>query len=183
MRRVLFLAFAASFAANAFFLLKQAPWRIFALDEQRLHRQELQLDQDRDRLAFDRRSHASRAQIRLDQMQIKRDRLGNQAVEIRDQKRQAGQKQISLDSIRPRPCYPPPVTSPSAISRHRVIFFPVLLHSPTHKAEHCHAYETTDFSSACASVRNARFPWHARNRPKRRRFLLRPNRRPPVNQE
>src|SRR6478735_57754 len=73
MRRVLFLAFAASLAVSAF--AQTGSMADLRADEQRLHRKEVQLDQDRDRLAFDRRSHASRAQIRLDQMQIKRDRL------------------------------------------------------------------------------------------------------------
>lgn len=73
MRRVLFMAFAASLAVSAF--AQTGSMADLRADEQRLHRKEVQLDQDRDRLAFDRRSHASRAQIRLDQMQIKRDRL------------------------------------------------------------------------------------------------------------
>jgi hypothetical protein len=75
MRRVFFPAFAASLAASAFCFAQTGSMADIRADEQRLHRQELQLDQDRDRLALDRSSHASRAQIRLDQMQIKRDRL------------------------------------------------------------------------------------------------------------
>jgi len=75
MRRVLFLAFAASLATSAFCLAQTGSMADLRADEQRLHRQELQLDQDRDRLAFDRCSRASRVQIRLDQMQVKRDRL------------------------------------------------------------------------------------------------------------
>jgi outer membrane murein-binding lipoprotein Lpp len=73
MRRVLFLAFAASVAVSAF--AQTGSMADLRADEQRLHRKQVQLDQDRERLALDRRSHASRAQIRLDQMQIKRDRL------------------------------------------------------------------------------------------------------------
>jgi hypothetical protein len=75
MRRVLSLAFAAPLAVNAFCFAQTGSMADLRADEQRLHRQELQLDQDRDRLALDRRSHASRVQIRLDQMQIKRDRF------------------------------------------------------------------------------------------------------------
>jgi hypothetical protein len=75
MRRVLLLAFAASLAVSVFSFAQTGSMTDLRADEQRLHRQELQLDQDRDRLVFDRRSHASRTQIRLDQMQIKRDRL------------------------------------------------------------------------------------------------------------
>jgi hypothetical protein len=75
MRRVLSLTFAAFLAVNAFCFAQTGSMADLRADEQRLHRQELQLDQDRDRLAFDRRSHASRVQIRLDQMQIKRDRM------------------------------------------------------------------------------------------------------------
>jgi hypothetical protein len=75
MRRVLFLAFAASIAVHTFCLAQTGSMVDLRADEQRLHRRELQLDQDRDRLALDRGSHASRVQIRLDQMQIKRDRL------------------------------------------------------------------------------------------------------------
>lgn len=75
MRRVLFLAFAAPLAVSTFSLAQAGSMADLRADEQRLRRQELQLDQDRDRLVFDRRAHAPRAQIRLDQMQIKRDRL------------------------------------------------------------------------------------------------------------
>ena len=75
MRRVLFLAFAASLAASAFCFAQAGSMAVLRADEQRLHRQELQLDQDRDRLVSGPRAHASRVQIRLDQMQIKRDRL------------------------------------------------------------------------------------------------------------
>jgi hypothetical protein len=75
MRRVLSLAFAAPLAVNAFCFAQTGSMTDLRADEQRLHRQELQLEQDRDRLALDRRSHASRVQIRLDQMQIKRDRM------------------------------------------------------------------------------------------------------------
>ena len=75
MRRVLFLAFAAPLAVSTFCFAQTGSMADLRADEQRLHRQELQLDQDRDRLALDRRSHASRVQIRLDQMQIKRDRI------------------------------------------------------------------------------------------------------------
>lgn len=75
MRRVLFLAFAASIAASAFCFAQSGSMAVLRADEQRLRRQELQLDQDCDRLVSDRRAHASRTQIRLDQMQIKRDRL------------------------------------------------------------------------------------------------------------
>ena len=75
MRRLLFLAFAPPLAVSAFCFAQTGSMADIRADEQRLHRQELQLDQDRDRLAFDRSSHASRTQIRLDQMQIKRDRL------------------------------------------------------------------------------------------------------------
>jgi hypothetical protein len=75
MRRVLLPAFAGSFAVSAFCFAQTGSMAELRADEQRLHRQELQLDQDRDRLALDRSSHASRIQIRLDQMQIKRDRL------------------------------------------------------------------------------------------------------------
>jgi len=75
MRRVLSLAFAAPLAVNAFCFAQTGSMADLRADEQRLHRQELQLDHDRDRLALDRRSHASRVQIRLDQMQIKRDRI------------------------------------------------------------------------------------------------------------
>jgi len=75
MRRVLLPAFAASFAVSTFCFAQTGSMADLRADEQRLHRQELQLDQDRDRIALDRSSHASRTQIRLDQMQIKRDRL------------------------------------------------------------------------------------------------------------
>jgi hypothetical protein len=75
MRRVLFLAFAASITVSAFCFGQAGSMADLRADEQRLHRQELQLDQDRDRLVSDRRAHASRTQIRLDQMQVKRDRL------------------------------------------------------------------------------------------------------------
>ncbi len=75
MRRVLSVAFTASLAVSTFCFAQTSSMADLRADEQRLHRQELQLDQDRDRLALDRRSHASRVQIRLDQMQIKRDRL------------------------------------------------------------------------------------------------------------
>jgi cytochrome c-type biogenesis protein CcmH/NrfG len=75
MRKVFLPAFAASLAVSAFCLAQTGSMADLRADEQRLHRQELQLDQDRDRLALDRSSHASRAQIRLDQVQIKRDRL------------------------------------------------------------------------------------------------------------
>lgn len=76
MHRVLFLAFAAPLAASAFCFAQTGSMADLRADEQRLHRQELQLDQDRDHLVLDRSSHASRVEIRLDQMQIKRDRLG-----------------------------------------------------------------------------------------------------------
>ena len=75
MRKVFFLAFAASLAVSSFTFAQTGSMADLRADEQRLHRQELQLEQDRDRLALDRSSHASRVQIRLDQMQIKRDRL------------------------------------------------------------------------------------------------------------
>ncbi len=75
MRRMLFLAFAASITVSTFCFAQTGSMADLRADEQRLHRQELQLDQDRDRLALDRNSHAPRVQIRLDQMQIKRDRL------------------------------------------------------------------------------------------------------------
>ena len=75
MRRVLLPAFAASFTVSAFCFAQTGSTADLRADEQRLHRQEVQLDQDRDRLALDRSSHASRIQIRLDQIQIKRDRL------------------------------------------------------------------------------------------------------------
>ncbi len=75
MRTVLVPAFAASFAVSAFCFAQTGSMADLRADEQRLHRQEVQLDQDRDRLALDRSSHASRIQIRLDQIQIKRDRL------------------------------------------------------------------------------------------------------------
>jgi hypothetical protein len=75
MRRVFFLAFAASLAVSSFTFAQTGSMADLRADEQRLHRQELQLDQDRDRLAFDRRNHASRIQIRLDQIHVKRDRL------------------------------------------------------------------------------------------------------------
>lgn len=75
MRRVLFLAFAASLAVNTFCFAQTGSMADLRADEQRLHRQELQLDQDRDRLVSDQRAHASHTQIRLDQIQIKRDRL------------------------------------------------------------------------------------------------------------
>jgi hypothetical protein len=75
MGRVFIPAFAALLAASAFCFAQAGSMADIRADEQRLHRQELQLDQDRDRLALDRSSHASRVQIRLDQMQIKRDRL------------------------------------------------------------------------------------------------------------
>jgi TolA-binding protein len=75
MRRVRFLAFAASLAVSTFCSAQAGSMADLRADEQRLRRQELQLDQDSDRLVSDRRSHAPRAQIRLDQMQIKRDRL------------------------------------------------------------------------------------------------------------
>lgn len=75
MRRVLLLAFAASLAVSVFSFAQTGSMADLRADEQRLQRQEFQLDQDRDRLAFDRRIHASRVQIRLDQMQVKRDRL------------------------------------------------------------------------------------------------------------
>lgn len=75
MRRVLSLAFSASLSVSAFCFAQTGSMADLRADEQRLHRQQLQLNQDRDRLVFDRRSHASRVQIRLDQMQIKRDRL------------------------------------------------------------------------------------------------------------
>ena len=52
MRRVLFLAFAASIAVSAFCFAQTGSMADLRADEQRLHRQELQLDQDRDRLAF-----------------------------------------------------------------------------------------------------------------------------------
>lgn len=75
MRKVFLPAFAASLAVSVFCLAQTGSMADLRADEQRLHRQELQLDQDRDRLVLDRSSHASRAQIRLDQVQIKRDRL------------------------------------------------------------------------------------------------------------
>jgi hypothetical protein len=75
MRRVFLPAFAALLAVSAFCFAQTGSMADLRADEQRLHRQELQLDQDRDRLALDRSSHASRAQIRFDEMQIKRDRL------------------------------------------------------------------------------------------------------------
>jgi len=75
MRRVLLPAFAAFLPVSIFSFAQTGSMTNLRADEQRLHRQELQLDQDRDRLALDRRSHASRTQIRLDQIQIKRDRL------------------------------------------------------------------------------------------------------------
>ena len=75
MSRVLPLALAAFLTLSAFCFAQTGSMADLRADEQRLHRQELQLDQDRDRLALDRRSHASRVQIRLDQMQIRRDRM------------------------------------------------------------------------------------------------------------
>jgi hypothetical protein len=54
MRRVFFLAFAASLAVSAFTFAQTGSMADLRADEQRLHRQELQLDQDRDRLALDR---------------------------------------------------------------------------------------------------------------------------------
>ena len=75
MRRMLFLAFAASIAISTFCFAQTGSMADLRADEQRLHRQELQLDQDRDRLMSDRLAHVSRAQIRLDQMHVKRDRL------------------------------------------------------------------------------------------------------------
>ena len=75
MHRMLILAFAAPLAISTFSSAQAGSMADIRADEQRLHRKELQLDQDRDRLALDRRSHASRMQIRLDQIQIKRDRL------------------------------------------------------------------------------------------------------------
>ena len=74
-RRYLSLALALPFLMSTFSAAQPGSMVDLRADEQRLHRQELQLDQDRDRLALDRRSHASRAQIRMDQMQVKRDRL------------------------------------------------------------------------------------------------------------
>jgi hypothetical protein len=75
MRRVLFLVLATPLAVSTFSSAQAGSLTDLRADEQRLRRQELQLDQDRDRLMFDRRAHVSRGQIRLDQAQIKRDRL------------------------------------------------------------------------------------------------------------
>ena len=61
MRRVLFLAFAASLAVSAFTFAQTGSMADLRADEQRLHRQELQLEQDRDRLAFDRPAAMHRA--------------------------------------------------------------------------------------------------------------------------
>jgi len=43
-------------------------------DQRELQRYQWQLQQDRNRLVFDRRHHASKAQIHEDQVQIRRDK-------------------------------------------------------------------------------------------------------------
>jgi hypothetical protein len=54
MRRVLFLIFAVPLTMSTFSAAQAGSMADIRADEQRLHRQELQLDQDRDRLASDR---------------------------------------------------------------------------------------------------------------------------------
>jgi parvulin-like peptidyl-prolyl isomerase len=75
MRRVLFLVFAAPLAISTFSSAQTGSMADLRADEQRLQRQQMQLDLDRDHLVSDRRAHVPRTQIRFDQLQIKRDRL------------------------------------------------------------------------------------------------------------
>jgi hypothetical protein len=74
MRKALFLVLAAPFALSTFCAAQPGSLIDIRADEQRLRQQELQLDRDRDRLAFDRRHRAPRGIIRADEAQINRDR-------------------------------------------------------------------------------------------------------------
>jgi hypothetical protein len=74
MRRSLLLVLAVPLAFNTFCAGQAGSLVDLRADEQRLRQQELQLDRDYDRLAFDRRNHARKSQIRFDEAQIKRDR-------------------------------------------------------------------------------------------------------------
>ena len=74
MRRTLFMVLAVPLALNTFSSAQAGSLVDLRADEQRLRQQELQLDRDYDRLAYDRRNHARRSQIRFDEAQIRRDR-------------------------------------------------------------------------------------------------------------
>jgi hypothetical protein len=73
MRHKLFLL-AAILGLSALATAQPGSRRDLNSDRQRLRQLEFQLQQDRNRLAFDRRHHASRAQIRADEDLVYRDR-------------------------------------------------------------------------------------------------------------
>jgi Ni/Co efflux regulator RcnB len=74
MRRTLLLVLAVPLVLPILSSAQAGSLNDIRADEQRLQQRELQLDRDRDRLAFDRRHHASRGQIRADEEQIRQDR-------------------------------------------------------------------------------------------------------------
>ena len=59
MRRTLIAVLAIPFALSTFSAAQAGSMSDLRADEQRLRQEEIQLDRDRDRLAFDRRHHAS----------------------------------------------------------------------------------------------------------------------------
>jgi hypothetical protein len=74
-RRYFSLILALPFLLSAFSMAQEGPRRDIREDEEQLHREQLQLDRDRDRLAADRRHRAPRYVIRADEEEVRRDRL------------------------------------------------------------------------------------------------------------
>jgi hypothetical protein len=74
-RRYFSLILALPFLLSAFSMAQEGSRRDIREDEEQLHREQLQLDRDRDRLATDRRHRAPRYVIRADEEEVRRDRL------------------------------------------------------------------------------------------------------------
>ncbi len=73
-RRYFSLVLALPFLLSIFSVAQEGSRRDLREDEEQLHREQVQLDRDRDRLATDRRHHAPRYVILADEEQVRRDR-------------------------------------------------------------------------------------------------------------
>jgi hypothetical protein len=80
MRKGCFLALAFFLGSVPLLSAQAGSARDLRADERELQRYGWQLQQDRNRLAFDRRNHASRWQLNQDKAQIRRDQAAIRAL-------------------------------------------------------------------------------------------------------